>query len=217
MTTDARCLGMLRYIGGCGEVPLHVLMQAFWPGEDGPLAERRVKDWVRRQCEAGNLRVSRPRRMDTSVRLSPRMSGVLAPPQTPNVGHPRAWAHHAATLRYVEQVRSELKPNEVIAQTLLEPQLRAQIQAGRGTRRGQTYDSFPDAVLVIHETTPDGVIRPRRVAVEYVTSKYTTKDIQGKCASFACTYDQVMWVADNRRTQARVERIVGGICACLNQ
>lgn len=215
MTTDARCLGMLRYIGECGEVPLHVLLRAFWPGEDGPQAERRVKDWVKRQCAAGNVKVSKPRRMDTSVRLSPKMSSVLSAPQTPNVGHPRAWAHHAATLAYVEQVRSELGPNEAIMETLLEPQLRARVQAGRGTRLGQTYESFPDAVLLIHEMTPDGVTHQHRVAVEYVTSKYTSKDIVDKSDSFTSSYDRVLWVADNPRTQARVERLVGGSCACL--
>ena len=215
MTTDARCLGMLRYIGECGEVPLHVLLRAFWPGDEGPKAERRVKDWAKRQQGAGNLRISKPRRMDTSVRLSPKMSTILSSPQSPNVGHPRAWAHHAATLAYVERVRAELGPNEEIMETLLEPHLRARVQAGRGTRLGQSYDSFPDAALLIRERTTNGVTQSRRVAVEYVTSKYTSKDIIEKNASFSASYDQVLWVADNPRTQARVERLVGGSCACL--
>lgn len=218
MVLSPRALSILGYIADSGEVPFHVLLQAFWGEPANGRAEKSMQEWVRRQRHAGWLRTSVPRGENTTVRLSPKAKAILgerngAPAFA--VGHPRARAHHAATLLYIEQVRSQLGPNEAIVESLLEPQLRAREQAGRGTRRGQVYDSFPDAMLRIEEMTPDGVTHVRNVAVEYVTSKYTSKDILEKSASFASKYEQVLWVADNPRTQARVERLVGGECACL--
>jgi len=94
-------------------------------------------------------------------------------------------------------------------------QLRAAIQAGQGSRLGQTYDSFPDALIVIEEAFADGTVRQRRMAVEYVTSKYTSQDILDKATSFEANYDGTLWVADKARTKQRVEGLVGGSCACL--
>ena len=219
MVLSPRAISILGYIADSGEVPFHVLLQAFWPDTGSERAEKSMREWVRRQRHAGWLRTSVPRGANTTVRLSSKAKTIFAERNgTPAlaVGHPRARAHHAATLLYIEEVRAQLNPNEAIVESLLEPQLRAREQAGRGTRRGQVYDSFPDAMLRVKTTMPNGITHFRNVAVEYVTSKYTSKDILAKCASFASKYDQVLWVADNPRTQARVEHLVGGECACLH-
>lgn len=214
--TSSRVLTMLRYLADAGEVPLHVLIAAFWPEDEPAAAEANARRWVSTQQRAGHVEASPPRGLNTTVRLS-RASAAIFQPAVPSgaVGHPRARAHHAATLKYVEQLKNELGPNQRLVSVMLEPQLRAELQAGQGSRLGQTYDSFPDAVVVIEEALPDGTMRQRRVAVEYVTSKYTSQDIVEKANSFDENYDSTLWVADKARTQQRVSALVGGSCACL--
>lgn len=214
--TSPRLLAMLRYLADAGEVPLHVLIAAFWPDDEPAAGEASARRWVSTQRRAGRVQQSPQRGLDTTVRLTRSAAAVFQPPVSAGaVGHPRARAHHAATLKYVEQIKAELGPNQRLISVLLEPQLRAAVQAGQGSRLGQTYDSFPDAVVVIEEAFADGTFRQRRVAVEYVTSKYTSQDILDKAASFDANYDGTMWVADKARTKQRVESLVGGSCACL--
>lgn len=211
-----RALAMLRYLADAGEVPLHVLIAAFWPEDDPSTGEANARRWVSSQQRAGHILKSPPRGLDTTVRLSRSAAAVFEPPVSAGaVGHPRARAHHAATLKYIEQVKADLGPNQRIVRVMLEPQLRAAVQAGQGSRLGQTYDSFPDAMILVEETLPDGTTRQRRVAVEYVTSKYTSQDILDKATSFDANYDGTLWVADKARTKQRVEGLVGGSCACL--
>jgi hypothetical protein len=82
---------------------------------------------------------------------------------------------------------------------------------GRPTRRGDRYEPFPDAVVVVEKR--DGT--RRRIAIEYVTSKYTDADILGKHASFrGC--ESVWWFADRASTVERVERITGETCTTLD-
>ena len=213
-----RLLSMMRYVDDCGEVPLHVFMMRFWPDEHPEVAEHKAKRCIKKYVGQGLLLRSLPKGQSTTVRLSHRAKQLVGDRGGAGIvatGHPRARAHHAATLAYVERVRAELGNHQEIAEVLLEPQLRARLQKGRGTRRGQVYESFPDALLTLNEMMPDGTMTTRQIAVEYVTSKYTSKDILEKSASFYSNYQSVLWVADNPRTQARVARLVGESCACL--
>jgi hypothetical protein len=213
---SARTLQMLRYLGDSGEVPLHVLIAAFWPDATPERARPAAEAWVRSQVLSGHVAKSVPRGDATTFRLTPSTARILeARVSATSVGHPRNRAHHAATLQFIEQVRAGLPKNQRIVEVLLEPEVRARVQAGRGTVRGQTYDAFPDALLVIEETVPNGTVSRRRVAVEYVTSKYTTKDIVDKARSFAEGYDRTLWVADRARTGQRVTALVGEACPCL--
>jgi hypothetical protein len=213
---SSRALAMFRYLADAGEVPLHVLVAAFWPDDEPAAGEANARRWLSTQQRAGNIQQSPARGPKTTVRLSRKMAAVFQPAvSAAATGHPRARAHHAATLQYVEQIKAGLGPHQRLASVTLEPQLRAAVQAGQGSRLGETYEAFPDAVIVIEEAFGDGTVRKRRVAVEYVTSKYTSQDILDKAASFDAHYDGALWVADKVRTKERVERLVGGSCACL--
>jgi hypothetical protein len=207
---------MLRYLAESGEVPLHVLIAAFWPEDEPASAESKARAWIVQQQRAGVVSRSAPRGLATTVRLTPKAAQVFEGRVSPgSVGHPRARGHHAATLRFIEDIKAGLGPNQRLADVVLEPELRSRVQAGEGSRRGQTYDAFPDAVVVLEETMPDGTVSRRRIAVEYVTSKYTSQDILDKADSFNSNYDSVLWVADKARTKQRVETLIGERCACL--
>ena len=215
--SSARSLLMLRFLADNGEVPLHVLLAAFWPDEEPAQAEGAARKWIGKQQRAELVERSPPRGTATTIRLTPKAARIFEERVHPGaVGHPRARAHHAATLRFVEDVKAGLAPNQRITEIVLEPEIRSRLQAGKGSQKGQTYDAFPDALIVIEETLPDGTVSQRRVAVEYVTSKYTSQDIIDKAESFAAGYDGVLWCADKARTQQRVETLVGGSCACLS-
>jgi len=53
------------------------------------------------------------------------------------------------------------------------------------------------------------------VAIEYVTSKYTDRDIAKKKAGFA-SYAFTFWVADNEHTAMRVRALTEERCSVLN-
>jgi hypothetical protein len=219
VNVSPRVLRLLRYIADSGEVPLHVLIAMFWPDEDPPEAATKAERWVERLSEQ-NLVERRAARsgaaIDATVRLTPKAAATFErPTSATTVSQPRAWRHHAASLRYVEHYKGLLGPNERLVEALLEPQLRSRIQAGRATKRGETFESFPDVVLLVEAMLPDGSTATRRVAVEYVTSKYTSQDIKDKDESFSANYDEVRWVSDSARTKARVERLTGAECTCL--
>ena len=52
------------------------------------------------------------------------------------------------------------------------------------------------------------------IAVEYVTSKYTSADIEKKHRSFD-RFHAVVWVADRARTAERVKALTGRPCTIL--
>jgi hypothetical protein len=216
---SARTLQMLRYIADCGEVPLHVLLAAFWPDEEPERARVCVDRWVSAQRTAGNVARSVSRGtagIDSTVRLTPRAARQFEVQSTGIAGHRKAREHFAQTLRFIESLRATLPANEHIDEIVLEPVLRAREQKGRATRAGQSYDSFPDAVIVVRRMNADGSWESERVAVEYVTSKYTTNDIRDKATSFAGAYARTLWVADSMSTARRVTTLVGQECPWLS-
>ena len=97
----------------------------------------------------------------------------------------------------------------------VEALLRSEAQHGRRTRRGDFFASFPDA-LCIAVVPFHGGEREIKIAVEYVTSKYTSADIGEKHRSFKTEYDEAVWFADKRRTAERVTAITGGPCSILS-
>lgn len=124
----------------------------------------------------------------------------------------RSRAHHMRTLDAVDALDRSLKARGggVVSFTL-EPQLRAREQRGRKTRRGDDFAPFPDAVCCV--TIDDERFD---VAVEYVTSKYTSADIREKLESFRHQYRSAFWFADTSVTASRVRRITGGTCSPLS-
>ena len=123
--------------------------------------------------------------------------------------------HHLRTLEAVHAIELDVRRRGGrVVEFRLEGAIRAEAQRGRMTRRGESFESFPDAVCTIAYPSPSGE-RVVRVAVEYVTSKYTDADIYAKHESFPRTYDGALWFADNARTAERVRHITGGACALL--
>jgi hypothetical protein len=96
----------------------------------------------------------------------------------------------------------------------VEAAIRAATTRGRRMARGDRFESFPDAVCAV-VTRSAGQARTARVAIEYVTSKYTSADIAEKARSFACAYDDALWFADKPGTARRVEAITGARCIVL--
>ena len=173
------------------------------------MATQRASGHVQRSVSRGRAGI------ESTIRLTPRAARQFQTSPTASAGHPKAREHFAQTLRFVEQWRRTLAPNEQIAEVILEPVLRAREQKGRATRAGQTYDSFPDAVCVVHRTSADGTVVVERIAVEYVTGKYTTADIRNKADSFSGAYARTLWVADRASTARRVTTLVGEDCPWL--
>ena len=124
--------------------------------------------------------------------------------------------HHLRTLDAVEAMKLVVAQRRGrIVSFRLEAALRAEKHRGRRTRRGDWFESFPDAVCTIAVPGPNGE-RVFDIAVEYVTSKYTDADIRAKSESFRRAYAESFWFADRSRTAARVARIVGGKCSTLS-
>lgn len=124
----------------------------------------------------------------------------------------RARVHHVRTIDAIAELERSLtaRGGRIVSFTL-EPQLRAREQQGRKTRRGDDFAPFPDAVCSV-------AVGADRfdVAVEYVTSKYTSADIKEKHDSFRRIYRHAYWFADNAGTAHRVGRITGGSCLILS-
>ncbi|MBI1948562.1 MAG: hypothetical protein HYS27_22940 [Deltaproteobacteria bacterium] len=128
----------------------------------------------------------------------------------------RSRVHHIRTIDAVHELERSVKARggRVVSFTL-EPQLRAREQRGRKTRRGDDFEPFPDAVCTV--SLPDAGGEQRfDIAVEYVTSKYTSADIREKHESFRRLYKHAFWFADRDRTASRVRHITGGTCSILS-
>ena len=125
-------------------------------------------------------------------------------------------AHHARTLDAVAVVqRMALARGARVVEVRMEGELRRELLRGRMTRRGASYPRVPDAVCTIEVPSAGGLSRRTEVAIEYVTEKYTSKDIVTKAAAFA-RFSKVLWFADRPATQARVARLTGARCGLLS-
>lgn len=133
----------------------------------------------------------------------------------------RNLGHHARTqdaLLAIEQHAA--KRGGQVVSVRVEQQLRADAQRGTFLKKGDSFAPFPDAACVVELPGSPGGGRaaPRsrrvRVAIEYVTSKYTDADIQAKHEGFV-GYDEVLWFADRPRTAERVRRITGARCSIM--
>lgn len=130
---------------------------------------------------------------------------------TPGRVHGRARDHHYETLRAGTHLEEKLKARGYEVEPLrLEHALRAEGQSGSAVRAGMRFESFPDAEL----RAKDAAGKTFKIAVEYVTSKYSDADIVGKAQSFAANYDRVEWIGDSTQTAARITRLTGQPAVC---
>jgi len=120
----------------------------------------------------------------------------------------RNGAHHVRTLDAVAYAERDIvgRGGRVLAVTL-DGDIRGAALRGRRTMFGERFPAVPDAVMKVK--LADGNVFD--IAVEYVTSKYTSADIREKHAAFA-SYGQVIWVADTQRTAERVFALTGARC-----
>lgn len=139
------------------------------------------------------------------VTVTRKFTSLVGKPPVKGV-HGRSYDHHFASLRELMLLKKRLeREGYVVHSADLEHALRGRIQGGRRVEPGDAFGSFPDAAITA--TAPDGQFL--RVAVEYVTSKYTDLSITEKAESFNRDYAGVRWVTDSPRTAAKVERLVG--------
>lgn len=214
-----RDLEVLRFVGENKAAPLDVLGPMFFGDAPTGVANRDPAHACRRRLKAladagyvelKGIRGQKAGQRTHSVTLTRQAADALGTVR-PALLHPKGRDHHMATLRCVEQLRSRLaKQGAVLVSVALEHAVRSAEQRGRGTRRGETYASFPDAVVIVRDASG----AESRLAIEYVTSKYTNQMIAGKANDFA-GYDDVVWVADRVSTSRRVEALTGERCAWL--
>ncbi len=117
-------------------------------------------------------------------------------------------AHHDGTLAAIEHYRRYLPLGTSMTDVVLENKVRQQRMKGRGVAKSK-IGSLPDAVINVR--TPAGT---RKVALEYVSAKYTNAMIEGKLNGFRGTYDDVVFYADTPATAARVTLVTGLDCRC---
>jgi hypothetical protein len=163
--------------------------------------------WLTTFHDAGRAR--------TVVMLGPAAAGITSSRPARNRVPPRKRAHHMATLDALAQIARDTNGRgALVTRTRLEVDIRREQQGGKFTLKNDAFDACPDAAVTIEENA-HGVRGTREIAVEYVTSKYTDKDIAAKHDGFKANYDGVMWFADRPRTAERVQRITGMPCTTL--
>ena len=214
-----RDVEVLRFVGENKAAPMDVLAQRFFagddkkPNKDPTHACRRRLAALRAAGYLDDKTVPAQKRGEwtRAVRLTRQASEALGLAR-PAALHPRGRDHHMATLRAVEQFRAQLaKTGGVIVDVALEHTLRSREQRGHTTRRGESFSSFPDALVTVR----DAGGAERSVAVEYVTSKYTSQMILEKAADFAAQGWGTTWVADSISTSRRVEALTEESCSWL--
>ena len=212
-----RDIALLQYVGANKAAPLDVVAAKYF-AEHAGVANKDPAHACRRRMKAlsdagyvalKSIPGQKAGQRTQAVTLTRKAADSLGAPRPAKL-HPKGRDHHMATLRAVEQLRTQLaKRGESIVSVMLEHALRSEVQRGRGTQRGDTFDSFPDAVVIVRGANGD-----RRCALEYVTSKYTNQMIVEKADDFA-SYDETIWVADKISTTRRVEALTGQTCAWL--
>jgi hypothetical protein len=233
-----RDLELLGYVGMSKQAPLELLAARFfrYALQLGSDAESTITSDVptqrplkapARACEkrlrylekAGYVTTKIVRAYDgtsktRAVTLTDRAALLLDVPRPRSVPA-RGRHHHMATLHAIERLRGECeKRGARIVNVHIESQQRRILQKGRQTQPGQEYECFADALLYIEQPNPIGEPSRTTVALEYVTSKYSDKDIIEKADSFR-RFDAMIFVADTKKTAARVTRLTGEPCSCL--
>lgn len=215
-----RDLEVLRFIGENKAAPLDVLAPKFFASNAATSsANRDPQHACRRRLKAlgdagyldmKSIRGQKQGLRTQSITLTRQAAEALGTPRPAQL-HPKGRDHHMATLRAVEQLRAQVvKVGSTIIKVTLEHALRSEEQRGRSTQRGETFASFPDAVVVVRAASG----AEQRIALEYVTSKYTNQMIADKAADFV-HYDSVVWVADRVSTSRRVEALTSETCTWL--
>ena len=122
----------------------------------------------------------------------------------------RTGVHHLKTQDAVSRLRRVIeRRGGRVLRVQLDGELRARERRGHGRIRAAPSRSIPDAVLNIEMPDFAG-----EVAVEFVTSKDTDRDITTKKTGFQ-RFGFTFWVADNERTAARVRALTGETCSVL--
>jgi len=143
----------------------------------------------------------------TLVTVTNKAVQALGLPRRPPV-MPKGRSHHIATLRYIADLAERYEAQgKSVSNIRLEFQIRSEVQGGRQTRKGDDYERFPDAVFDLTEKKGD-VVHKDEVAVEFVTIKYSDKDILEKHDAFR-RFDNVVWAADSKSTARRVAQLTG--------
>jgi hypothetical protein len=218
-----RDIELLLFISSYKLIPLEILAARFFSISFATGA--RTKD-PKRACEKRVLELAQAGYLHTKivkgrsgtatreVRLTASSAQAVDVPR-PRPLPVRGRVHHMQTLRAIEELRTELERDGARTRDVaLEFQQRRRIQAGRATKKGEEYDNFADAIITVERTSPEGHVKLEELALEYVTSKYTDRDIIDKAESFR-RFDRTVFVADSPRTAARVRRLTGEPCRVL--
>lgn len=213
MPLTARDHELLAYCGQYKAAPLSVLAARFFA--TNPVTGAANKD-PQHACRRRLAELAKEGFIRPGVDRGPRSLAVLSArgARALGIAAPRsvaanARAHHIATLEAIERLRSDYAQHGVSLENVrLEFQLRAQEQQGKRTRRGETFESFPDATFDLVRTSNEGARYVEEVAFEYVTNKYSDADIIEKHQSFK-RFDNVVWLSDRQSTARRVGVLTG--------
>jgi hypothetical protein len=186
-----------------------------WNGDPEKACRRRLTALAR----AGYVRLGNDydgRRRRRVVTLGPASAAVAGDRCEYRRVPARNRAHHIRTQEAVvelERIFAERGAGRLV-DVAFDQDIRSDELTGRKTKRGDKFPVAPDAVCVAEARGANGVVREQRLAIEYVTSKYTDADIAAKHESFR-RYDGAAWFADNKTTAARVQRVTGLPCVVL--
>ena len=223
LSPTERDLELLRFLEQNRWVSLEILAERFFATNPftGAVNAKPLKACERRlstlrahgYIELDRLRVGK--RTHATARVASKADTALGVDGSRRSVPRRARVHHLMTLEAIGALERSLRMRGGrVVSFALEPKLRADEQRGTKTRRGHDFAPFPDAVCTI-AVKNGGAEERYDVAVEYATSKYTSRDIQEKHDSFARRYRQAFWFADRDRTSQRIRQITGGTCTVL--
>ena len=193
--------------------PLSVLARRFFAtnqttGQPNKDPEHACRRRLGELLKLGYIRPIVSRGKDTLIVVTPRTADALGVPRPGSVAT-RGRAHHIATLTYLQDLTERYAQAGIaVVNVKMDFQLRAEEQQGRQTRPGDEFDTFPDATFDLERTDDSGLVYREQVAIEYVTSKYSYKDILEKAESFE-RFDNVVWFSDTKATASRVAALTG--------
>lgn len=220
-----RDMELLAFVAEHRSVPTALLAERFFKSNPftGALSKSPLKACERRLSALrahGHVEIDRIRDGDTTralVRVAHSADAPLDDRASRRSIRVRERAHHLRTLDALAELERSLKHRGGrVVKVTLEAGVRTEQQRGRKTRRGDFFEAFPDAVCRVALSAGGGGERVIDVAVEYVTSKYTDRDIREKHDSFRRVYGESFWFADRPRTAWRVKHITGGACSILS-